>query len=185
MERGVRERMVDSAIVLLAKHGFQGTSFANVIAASGAPRGSIYHHFPDGKDQLIAAAVEVAGGRAVALIETLRGQPPADIVDGFMTMWRSVLDRSNFSAGCSVLAVTVSADSPDLLDQAAAVFRSWRDRMAELLVAGGLNAQTATAFATLLIASSEGAVVLSRAEHSFDAFDAVHEQLRAYASSLS
>jgi TetR/AcrR family transcriptional regulator, lmrAB and yxaGH operons repressor len=184
MERGVRERMVDSAIVLLAKHSLAGTSFADVIAASGAPRGSIYHHFPDGKAQLIAAAVEVAGQRAIVLVETLRGQPPADIVDGFMMMWRSVLDRSNFSAGCSVLAVTVSADSRDLLDRAAAAFRSWRDRIADLLVAGGVNATSATSFATLLIASSEGAVVLSRAEQSFALFDAVHEQLRAYASSL-
>ena len=57
MTRSVRERMVDSAVVLLAKRGFQGASFSEVLAHSKAPRGSIYHHFPDGKEQLIAAAV--------------------------------------------------------------------------------------------------------------------------------
>jgi TetR/AcrR family transcriptional regulator, lmrAB and yxaGH operons repressor len=56
----VRERMVSSAVILLAERGFHGASLAKVLAGSGAPRGSIYHHFPDGKDQLVAAAVEAA-----------------------------------------------------------------------------------------------------------------------------
>ena len=73
MARGVRERMVQSAIVLLAKRGYQATSFSEVLAESQAPRGSIYHHFPDGKDQLIAAAIEVSGARAVALLGGLAG----------------------------------------------------------------------------------------------------------------
>jgi TetR/AcrR family transcriptional regulator, lmrAB and yxaGH operons repressor len=64
MARGVRDRMVQSAIVLLAKRGYQATSFSEVLTESEAPRGSIYHHFPEGKDQLIAAAIEVAGARA-------------------------------------------------------------------------------------------------------------------------
>ena len=93
-----------------------------------------------------------------------------------MAMWRAVLDRSRFSAGCSVLAVTVSAESPELLDRVRDIFRSWTARLAELLEAGGLR--DAGAFATLLIAASEGAVVLSRADRSFVPFDTVHEQLR-------
>ena len=70
MARSVRDQMVDSAVILLAKHGLDGTSFTEVLTASGAPRGSIYHHFPGGKDELIAAAIEVAGARAVALLSS-------------------------------------------------------------------------------------------------------------------
>ena len=58
----VRERMVDGAMALLARRGLQATSFSEVLAATGAPRGSLYHHFPAGKDQLVAEAVDRAGG---------------------------------------------------------------------------------------------------------------------------
>jgi TetR/AcrR family transcriptional regulator, lmrAB and yxaGH operons repressor len=136
----VRERMVSSAVILLAKRGFQGASLAKVLAGSGAPRGSIYHHFPDGKDQLVAAAVEAAGERAARILDPLRGRGAVEIADGFLAMWRSVLERSDFAAGCSVLAVTVSADSGELVQRAGDVFRSWQARLGELLHTGGPEA---------------------------------------------
>jgi len=185
MARGVREQMVDSAIILLAKHGLEGTSFTEVLAASGAPRGSIYHHFPGGKNQLIAAAIEVAGTRAVALLRSFDGRSPVEIVDGFFAMWRAVLERSQFSAGCSVLAVTVAGsqgDSDGLLRAAGQVFRSWQDALTTVRAAAGGPAAAAEPFATLLIAASEGAVALSRAEQSYGSFDAVHQALRDQAA---
>ncbi len=185
MVQSVRERMVASAVVLLAKRGFQGASFTGVLAESGAPRGSIYHHFPDGKEQLIAAAVDYAGDRAVQILDALSGCGAAEIVDGFMAIWRSVLERSGFTAGCSVLAVTVSANSPELLNRAGEAFRSWQVRLAELFRSAGLARQDADAFATLLIAASEGAVVLARAQRAFAPFDTVHQQLRAIAMSYA
>ena len=174
----VRDRMVESAVVLLAKKGVQATSFSEVLEASGAPRGSLYHHFPDGKDELIAAAVDLAGGRAIRLLDGLAGRPNTEILDAFLRMWRAVLDRSQFSAGCSVLAVTIAPSSPELLEHASAVFRAWRGRLAELFEGGGLTADAARRFATTVVAASEGAVVLSRAEQSFEPFDLVTEELR-------
>jgi TetR/AcrR family transcriptional regulator, lmrAB and yxaGH operons repressor len=178
MAGDVRERMVQSAVVLLARHGYQGTSFSEVLTHSGAPRGSIYHHFPDGKDQLIGAAIELAGARAVALLDALEGASAAAIVDGFVAMWRVVLERSAFGAGCSVLAVTVSSDSADLLAAARDIFRAWSGRLAELFRAAGQDAATAAGSATLLIAATEGAVVLARAERSFAPLDTVGARLR-------
>jgi AcrR family transcriptional regulator len=182
---GVREQMVASAIVLLAKHGFQGASLARVVEDSNAPRGSIYHHFPEGKDQLVAAAVQVAGERAVQVLDAFNECGAVDIVDGYMAIWRAILDRSGFTAGCSVLAVTVSADSRELVDRAGAVFRAWQARLAELLQAGGLGEADASAFATMLIAASEGAVVLARAQQDLAPLDAVHRQLRSMAAGLT
>ena len=182
MTRSARERMVESAVVLLAKRGFQGASFTEVLAHSKAPRGSIYHHFPDGKEQLIAAAVDYAGARAVLLLDALSGRRPVEVVDAFMAMWRAVLERSGFTAGCSVLAVTVSADSGVLLERAGEVFRSWQARLAELLRAGGLAAEDADGLATMMIAASEGAVVLARAQRSLAPLDTVHRQLRVLAA---
>src|ERR1700760_3016119 len=127
------DRMVASAVRLLAEHGFQATSFSSVLAASGAPRGSIYHHFPDGKDQLIGAAIDLAGTRALALTDSFLGRPAAEVVDGFTGLWRGVLVPAEFGAGCAVLAVTVSADVPELVDRAAAIFRSWRESLGRVL----------------------------------------------------
>jgi TetR/AcrR family transcriptional repressor of lmrAB and yxaGH operons len=182
MTPSVRERMVQSAVVLLAKRGFQGASFTEVLAHSKAPRGSIYHHFPDGKGQLIAAAVDYSGARAVLLLDALSGRSPAEIVDAFMAMWRAVLERSGFTAGCSVLAVTVSADSAELVEQAGQVFRSWQARLAGLLRAGGLADGDADGLATMMIAASEGAVVLARAQRAIAPLETVHQQLRVLAA---
>ncbi len=181
MDGSVRERMVDSAVVLLAKSGYQGTSFSTVLERSKAPRGSIYHHFPAGKDELIAAAVERAGANAVAMLDAMEGAPPVEVVDGFVALWTAVLQRSGFTAGCSVLAVTVSGESGELLDRARTVFSAWAGRIAELLRAAGVDATRAASFATMLIAATEGAVVLCRAQQSLEPLEAVHEELRRLA----
>ena len=180
-----RERMVESAVVLLAKNGYQATSFTSVLDHSGAPRGSIYHHFPDGKDQLIAAAVELAGARAVAVLDSLDGLPAAEVVDGFMLLWRTVLERSDFGAGCSVLAVTVSGESAELLDGAAAVFAAWGSRLTTLLEHGGVPSGEAPSLATMVMAASEGAVVLARAARSYEPLDSVTAQLKELAERLA
>src|SRR5712691_9078349 len=109
MARGVRDRMVASAVDLLARRGLQATSFSEVLEHSGAPRGSVYHHFPGGKDQMIGSALDAAGA------------PADEIVTWFLHIWREVLIRGKFEAGCAVLAVAVAADSPELLDQTARV----------------------------------------------------------------
>src|SRR5437773_8809465 len=177
MARGVRERMVASAVDLLARHGLQATSFSEVLDHSGAPRGSIYHHFPEGKEQMIGSALDLAGGRAIELLNRKAGATAEEVATWFLHIWREVLIRGKFEAGCAVLAVAVAAESPELLDQTARVFRAWRRRLAELLEPGGLQPGDAQRFAGSLVASSEGAVVLARAEQSLEPFELVAEQL--------
>lgn len=173
----IRDRMVDGAMVLLARRGLQATSFSEVLSATGAPRGSLYHHFPDGKDQLVAAAVDRAGVVLVDAMEGVAGGSAEAVVERFLAVWRIVLTRSQCEAGCAVLAVTVATDSAELLSHATAVFRAWRERLADMLRQGGLSADAARRFAMMLIASAEGAVVLSRADQSLDPFEAVARQL--------
>src|ERR1700756_3889321 len=141
MTGGAPDRMIASAVKLLAMHGFQATTFSSVLKDSGAPRGSIYYHFPDGKDQLIAAAIDLAGDRALALTDSFPGLSATEIVDAFAGLWRAVLLRSDFRAGCAVVAVTVSADVPELVERAAAIFRSWRERLPPALGAGRVAAR--------------------------------------------
>ena len=185
MAAETRNRMVEGAARLLAQRGLQETSFSEVLELTGAPRGSIYHHFPNGKDQLVAEAIELAGANAVRLIGLAPSSSAPDITAHFLSMWRHVLRASNYTAGCSVLAVTIATDSPALLGHAADVFRAWRLRLSELLIEGGLAEPAAARFAALLIASTEGAVVLSRAEQSMEPFELVAEQLLEQAELLA
>ncbi|MEU4237462.1 TetR/AcrR family transcriptional regulator [Actinoplanes sp. NPDC026619] len=182
MVDGVRERMIDGAVRLLARQGLQGTSFAEVLQATGTPRGSIYHHFPGGKDQLVAAALDTAGDDTIRGLAGLTGASPAQVTERYLGLWRELLVQSDTTAGCAVLAVTVAARSDDMLDRAATVFRSWRDQLATLLAAGGHPSPVP--FATTLVAASEGAVVLSRAERSLEPFDAVAAFLLAEARDI-
>ncbi len=179
MTSDARARMIRSAVELLARQGLQATSFAEVIERSGAPRGSIYHHFPQGKTELVEAALDAAGAVAIDLLDQKAGAPADEVAAWFLHIWREVLVRSDLEAGCAVLAVTVAADPPELRDHAAGIFRTWRKRLAELLSAGGLTPADAEAMAATLIAGSEGAVAVSRAERSLEPFDLVADRLLA------
>ena len=173
----VRKKMIEGATQLLARHGLQATSFAEVLEHPGAPRGSVYHHFPRGKDQMVGEAVDLAGDFLVGLLDKRAGTSALAITEHFIAIWRGVLTQSKCESGCAVLAVAVATDSPDLLNHAAAVFRLWRGRLAELLEQGGLARKDARRFATVLIASAEGAVVMSRAEQDMEPFEAVARSL--------
>lgn len=186
MAGDVRRKMIERTVVLLAKKGLQGASFSQILEESGAPRGSLYHHFPGGKDELVLAAVELAGEQAMAVLERMAGQPAAEVATAFVGLWRLVLTRSDFGAGCAVAAVTVAAETPELRGRAGEVFRRWRGRLGELLEAGGVPVGRGPALAAGLISACEGAVILARGEASLEPFElVVGEQLRLIAAAAA
>jgi AcrR family transcriptional regulator len=171
--RDFKAKMVAGAMRLLATRGLEGTSFAEVLDATGAPRGSVYHYFPGGKLELVHAALDLASDRALAEMEAVRGQPPADVVARFLALWRLLLERSHLTAGCAVVAVTVAANNEDLLDHTGAIFRTWTELLTDLCAVGGMNEDLSRQLATTVIASTEGAVAVCRAERSLEAFEYV------------
>jgi TetR/AcrR family transcriptional repressor of lmrAB and yxaGH operons len=184
MPSTTRDRMVDAAANLLAERGLQATSFAEVIKATGASRGSIYHHFPGGKTQLVEDALDSLAERAFAPIEACAGDSATTITKRYVELWRSFIDDFRLRGGCAILTVTVIADRDEIIDRAAAVFRQWRGRLSELLTQGGLEERHADGCAGLIIAACEGALVFARAERSMEPFDQVAEQLQAHIESL-
>jgi TetR/AcrR family transcriptional repressor of lmrAB and yxaGH operons len=173
----VRDQMIDGAIRLLAQQGLQATSFSEVLELTGAPRGSVYHHFPGGKDQLVSAAVDRAGVRALHALDGKEEVSAEELTTVFLAFWRELLVRTDCGAGCAVLAVTVATDSQELLQHAGTVFRSWRAQLTDLFEHAGLSAKVSAQFAATLIAASEGAVVLARAEQSLEPFELVADHL--------
>jgi AcrR family transcriptional regulator len=174
-----RERMIVSAALLVREQGARATSIDDVLAHSGAPRGSVYHHFPGGRDELLREATRFAGQFTASRIT--RGDDPVAGFEAFLDGYRSELLRTDFRAGCPVLAVAIEArDERDAIrDEAAAVFARWRTLLAREFAAAGVEAARADELALVAIAAVEGAIVLCRAARDIAPLDAVNAQLRA------
>jgi TetR/AcrR family transcriptional regulator, lmrAB and yxaGH operons repressor len=176
-----RERMINSALVLMGEHGVEATSFSQVIEHSGAPRGSIYHHFPGGKAQLIEEATVHAGDIIVKLLTDAveRHQDPVAAVDAIADFWRTVMHNSDFAAGCPVLAATLEGDrSPAARDAARVAFERWQYLLADILQRAGIPDERARSLGSISISAIEGAVILARAQRSNAPLERVVDELR-------
>lgn len=170
--------MIKGASELLATHGVQGTSFGLVLETTGAPRGSIYHHFPGGKNELVLAAVTDSGAAVTALIDAAEGESPTEIVRMFLDGWRAVLTGGRFERGCVIAAASQGdANGAEIRATAHDVFTDWRQALARALVRSGADPSTADDHAALLIAAVEGALLIGRAAHSDEIFDVLERQL--------
>jgi AcrR family transcriptional regulator len=174
--------MIQSTALLIRERGARATSIDEVLTHSGAPRGSVYHHFPGGRQQLLREAIDYAGEFVAARIA--RASDPVEMLDVLMEDYRRQLLQSDFRAGCPVVAVAVEAGGPerDLHEHAGAAFGRWQELLEERLVAQGVSAPRAAELAVLVIASVEGAIVIARARRDAGPLDDVHRQLRALLS---
>ncbi|WP_329123797.1 TetR/AcrR family transcriptional regulator [Streptomyces sp. NBC_01465] len=176
-----RERMIVSTAALLREYGAGGTSIDRVLEHSGAPRGSVYHHFPGGRAQLLDEAVALAGDFIAGLLDAAMqdGDDPVQAIDGFFVLWRERLVSSGFRAGCPVVAVAVETndDAPQLARSAASVFARWQEALAAPLVRHGLTEQRAGRLAAFIVAAIEGAVIMCRVEQSSAPLDAAAAEI--------
>ncbi len=175
--------MVVSAALLIRERGARATAIADVLAHSGAPRGSAYHYFPDGRTQLLCEAIDYAGDHVAGLI----GKYPRsiDVLDALVGGYRRQLLDSDYRAGCPIVAVTVEAGDPDsrdrttpVIERAAAAFAKWTDLIAQRLAADGVTSSRAEELAMLMTTAIEGAIVVARASRDVKPLEIVHSQLR-------
>ena len=180
MHNDSRVHMVESAAALISARGASATSFSLVLEESGAPRGSIYHHFPDGKRQLTEEAMQLTSQRVLEYQRRVVATTPLDVLEHFIALWRSVVDSSNGARGCAIAGVAIDADpeSESLIDAAAVIFRSWSSLLQEQFVAVGTDPDRASPLAVVTLAALEGALILCRSERSVTPLDTVATQLR-------
>jgi TetR/AcrR family transcriptional regulator, lmrAB and yxaGH operons repressor len=172
-----RKRMIMGAAGLLAARGMGGISFSTLIEATGAPRGSIYHHFPGGKEELLAEAVRYVGRLVIRALPEA-GVPADVLARTFIGLWRRLLTGSRLHDGCAVAAaLSAGPDDAAVFDAASAVLRDWRGELASRLRGAGLAADAADRLALTLVAGVEGAVLVARADRSLESFDVVAEAL--------
>ncbi len=179
MESDAKARMIKAAADLIGARGMAATSFSDVLAESGAPRGSIYHHFPGGKAQLVEEVVDWVGEQVAAHQRAFAGKSARAALAHFFALWRGIAAASHGAAGCAVAGVAVDAAGADprLKEAVRAAFRSWVELLAKQFAAAGLPAAQARAIATAAVAGMEGAFILCHAEGRARPLDTVAEQL--------
>lgn len=172
----VRERLTSATAMLMQRHGVAGTGIAEILSTSGVTRRSIYLNFPDGKAELVAAATRSAGDEMTATLRGYIEQP--DPIRAFSRMWSEVLVSTDFEGGCPIVAAACSRDeAPEAASTAADVFAEWAQLLASRLKDDGINRAAAQSLSTTIVASIEGAVILSRAARSTKPLEQVSHHL--------
>jgi AcrR family transcriptional regulator len=188
MSSSTRDKMIAGAADLLSRRGVHATSLRTVVQHTGTPRGSLGHHFPGGKQQLLEEAVRHASESVAVPLETLMKERGAvEGLQAFVGWWRRILESSGFEAGCPVLAVAVEpigddedgASGEHLRELACEAFVRWEDILAAALRGEGVAASRAQRLAALIVASIEGTVAMCRAARSTRALDDVQLELKA------
>jgi AcrR family transcriptional regulator len=177
-----RQRMVRSTVKLLREYGANATSIDRVLAHSGAPRGSVYHHFPAGRTQLIEEAIALAGSTMAGVIESaMQAEDPVEAIDAFFTHWRNRLAENAFRTGCPIVAVAVETndEAPQLAHAAGDVFAGWQGAFQALFRRHGLAEDRCRSLAALIVAAEEGAVVMCRAQQSSAPMEAVAKEVHS------
>ncbi|MFD1657594.1 TetR/AcrR family transcriptional regulator [Streptomyces caeni] len=182
-ERGPRERMVFSAAQLIRRDGVTATGMRDVAAHARAPRGSLQHYFPGGKEQLVNEAVDWAGRyaakRVARFLAGLAEPKPSGLFAAMVGQWTQEYASSGFAGGCPVAAAAVdcaqSTDSTRTV--AAAAFACWTHPVAEALAGMGVPAARAEPLATLMISALEGALLIARTERDVRALTTVAREL--------
>lgn len=176
---GPRAAMIDSAIGLIRRRGVAATSFSDVLADSGAPRGSVYHHFPGGKSQLVTEATRSAADRLdTAVRKVLEASDTPGALRALVQIWRRGLDAGDYAVGCPIVAAALGTEQ-GAREVAGATFESWCELIAGKLVTDGTEPPKARALAVLIVSALEGALVLAQAQRSAEPLDTVAAELAA------
>ena len=182
-QRGkTRRRLVASTIHLLRRHGAHGTGLQEVLQHSGAPRGSLYFHFPGGKEQLVREAIEETAGVVERWLRQSLEQHStvAEGMDDFLGRYGEHMARSGFEEGCPIAGVALDLGQDGRRLRAACdwAMTGWVAILAERLRAEGRDPEDAESLALTALSAFEGVLILCRARRSLEPLGAVASQLQ-------
>jgi TetR/AcrR family transcriptional repressor of lmrAB and yxaGH operons len=177
-----KERILLAAEKLLEAKGYHATGMAEMVEASGAPKGSVYYHFPGGKEEIASEAVLRAGRKLAARIsgELAGSGDPALSVPAFIRELSRRVEDSGYSAGgpLTIVAAETATSNERVGEACREAFGLISAAFASALAGAGYGAEAAESLATAITASIEGALLMSRTMRSGEA-------LRTVASSLA
>jgi TetR/AcrR family transcriptional repressor of lmrAB and yxaGH operons len=177
-----KEKTIIAAAKLLRRHGYNGTALSDILAAAGSPRGSLYFHFPNGKEEIaIGALTYAADSVRQAIAGAAKTSKSADeflirIVRGMA----ADLERSDFKEGCPIAptALEISGASEALTAAAVAAFQCWEQEIAAGLKLFHFKAERAKLLATAALSQLEGALLLARTYQSLEPLRRAEEPIR-------
>jgi AcrR family transcriptional regulator len=164
---GTKERILETTAELFRRYGYTGTGMKQVVAEAGAPFGSLYHHFPGGKEQLGSEVIRRSGRMYFELFEAIydAAPDPATGVEDFFVGAAEVLRETDYADACPIatVALEVASASEPLRLATAEVFEGWIGGGGERFAAAGVPENEARELAVFVICALEGAFVLARA----------------------
>ena len=174
-----RERMVRSAAQLIRRKGVSGTGMREIVTEADAPRGSLQHYFPGGKEEIVSDALlwsgDVMARRTRRCLGELKSRTPSALLASIVDTWRRELTEERFSAGCPLVAA--AADTAATSKQLRRAFDGWLEPLSESLVDLGVPLERADSLAIVVIAALEGAIILARIRRDLTPFDALVREL--------
>ncbi len=176
-----RDAMINATASLIRQRGVSASGMQDIVNEAAAPRGSIYHHFPGGKDELIIAALERVTAGVVHAIQAIAARSATldDFITGAATLFRSGAEQTGWTQGCPVAAAAIEGDrqNPSVREAVAASFREWQKAIAAGLERH-IGAAAADAQALMMLSVIEGALLVSRGMRSAAPYDAAIDLLR-------
>jgi AcrR family transcriptional regulator len=164
--RFTRESILTAAAELMRRKGYGAVGMKDIAQASGAPIGSLYHHFRGGKVQIAREALISAGHAYALLIPSIVDEyiDLGDAVDAVFTQAAEDMASTGFANMCPVASVAAEvADTvEELRETTAAVFDGWIDGGSAYFAARELDSTHAREVTLALISALEGAFVLAR-----------------------
>ena len=162
--------LVRSAMRLFRRQGYASSGLQQIVDESGAPKGSLYHYFPSGKEALAAAAVELAGGMIAEMLAGLaaRHRDAKAFLRAYCRVMAGWMEESGFRSGCPIATTLLETApaSPAITAAGRRAIDGWVAIVAEVLARDGLARREAKSRAELIIAAMEGALILARVRQS-------------------
>src|SRR3954454_6014979 len=175
MSTPTRQRIVEAGAALLRAKGYSATGVKEIVVAAQAPFGSLYHHFPGGKEQLGEEVIRWSGAMFARLGPEVLGPAP-DAPTGVRDFFAGAAEHlveTGYEDACPIatVALEVSSTREPLRIACADVFESWLGGWVAFFTAHGIGARRARELAVAVLAALEGAVVLARALRSTEPLD--------------
>jgi AcrR family transcriptional regulator len=178
-----RERLILAAAKLFRTQGVTGAGMRAIVESADAPRGSLQHYFPGGKEQLVSEALhfagDFAGRRVMTLLERLDQPTPGALYAAVVGEWRDLYLREGFAQGCPLAAAAVdtAASSPSLRAAVSDGLDRWQRALEDALQQLGVPAARAPRVATLMMVGLEGSLILARSRADAAVIDGVIAEL--------
>ncbi len=179
---GTRDRILEATAELYRRQGMAATGLKQISGAARAPFGSIYHHFPGGKEAITAEVIRCEGIRYGEFVgEQLAHTDPATGIPAMFENAGRLMESQDYGEACSIetIALEVASTNELLRQESATVFEGWLSGIAEWFGRLDITEEQSRRLALITLTALEGAFVLCRTLRSVEPITAAGQGVQA------